>query len=247
MDFLPDIEKFKNFFDGTDSKNEISIAVEEAKKYDIFNLISRVSALNLFHQNQTKSVILDTYIEGVLCQTRDQFPSKYTISSGKFRKIINQISDTSLKYSIDPPENMFVQNVMFYGNYRVLNLAYYTELKKTWKVSIAAMIRRAKDLDIITADDYSRLMRNMQKQGIRKIEPLDDELVTAEPSLLRQAIKILFDQKVFTPNEFLEELSREYGLTLYPKDIETLLGLKKGTFEEKENPKMVINVKPRKE
>ena len=34
MDFLPDIEKFKNFFDGTDSKNEISIAVEEAKKYD---------------------------------------------------------------------------------------------------------------------------------------------------------------------------------------------------------------------
>ena len=38
MDFLPDIEKFKNFFDGTDSKNEISIAVEEAKKYDIFNL-----------------------------------------------------------------------------------------------------------------------------------------------------------------------------------------------------------------
>ena len=121
MDFLPDIEKFKNFFDGTDSKNEISIAVEEAKKYDIFNLISRVSALNLFHQNQTKSVILDTYIEGLLCQTRDQFPSKYTISSGKFRKIINQISDTSLKYSIDPPENMFVQNVMFYGNYRVLN------------------------------------------------------------------------------------------------------------------------------
>ncbi|MFR2037214.1 MAG: helix-turn-helix domain-containing protein [Anaerobutyricum sp.] len=141
------------------------------------------------------------------------------------------------------PEDEFRKDVSPYAT----NLAYYTELKKTWKVSIAAMIRRAKDLDIITADDYSRLMRNMQKQGIRKIEPLDDELVTAEPSLLRQAIKILFNQKVFTPNEFLEELSREYGLTLYPKDIETLLGLKKGTFEEKENPKMVINVKPRKE
>lgn len=141
------------------------------------------------------------------------------------------------------PEEEFRKDVSPYAT----NLAYYTELKKTWKVSIAAMIRRAKDLNIITADDYSRLMRNMQKQGIRKIEPLDDELVTAEPSLLRQAIKILFDQKVFTPNEFLEELSREYGLTLYPKDIETLLGLKKGTFDEKENPKMVINVKPRKD
>ena len=141
------------------------------------------------------------------------------------------------------PEDEFRKDVSPYAT----NLAYYTELKKTWKVSIAAMIRRAKDLDIITADDYSRLMRNMQKQGIRKTEPLDDELVTAEPSLLRQAIKILFDQKVFTPNEFLEELSREYGLTLYPKDIETLLVLKKGTFEEKENPKIVINVKPKKD
>lgn len=141
------------------------------------------------------------------------------------------------------PEDEFRKDVSPYAT----NLAYYTELKKTWKVSIAAMIRRAKDLDIITADDYSRLMRNMQKQGIRKIEPLDDELVTAEPSLLRQAIKILFDQKVFTPNEFLEELSREYGLTLYHKDIETLLGLKKGTFEEKENPKIVISVKSKKE
>lgn len=140
------------------------------------------------------------------------------------------------------PEDEFRKDVSPYAT----NLAYYTELKKTWKVSIAAMIRRAKDLDIIMADDYSRLMRNMQKQGIRKTEPLDDELVTAEPSLLRQAIKILFDQKVFTPNEFLEELSREYGLTLYPKDIETLLGLKKGTFEEKENPKIVINVKSKK-
>lgn len=141
------------------------------------------------------------------------------------------------------PEEEFRKDVSPYAT----NLAYYTELKKIWKVSIAAMIRRAKDLDIITADDYSRLMRNMQKQGIRKTEPLDDELVTAEPSLLRQAINILFNQKVFTPNEFLEELSREYGLTLYPKDIETLLGLKEGTFDEKENPKMVINVKPRKD
>ena len=84
---------------------------------------------------------------------------------------------------------------------------------------VLSLIHISKDLDIIAADDYSRLMRNMQKQGIRKIEPLDDELVTAEPSLLRQAIKILFDQKVFTPNEFLEELSREYGLTLYPKAV----------------------------
>ena len=121
MEFLSEIEMFRDSFYNGDSKSEVSVAVEEAKKYEIFNLISRVSALNLFHQNQTKSVILDTYIEGLLHQKKDQFQSKYNISPGKFRRIITQISDTSLKYSVDPPENMFVQNIMFYGNNRVLN------------------------------------------------------------------------------------------------------------------------------
>lgn len=139
------------------------------------------------------------------------------------------------------PEKEFAEDVRPYAT----NLAYYTELKKRWKVSIAAMIRRAKDLEIITNDDYSKLMRNMQKQGIRKVEPLDDELMTAEPSLLRQAVKILFEQKVFTPSEFLEELSAEYGLTIYPSDIESLLSLKAGIFEEEKKTKVVVNVKAR--
>lgn len=139
------------------------------------------------------------------------------------------------------PEKEFAEDVRPYAT----NLAYYTELKKRWKVSIAAMIRRAKDLEIITNEDYSKLMRNMQKQGIRKVEPLDDELMTAEPSLLRQAVKILFEQKVFTPSEFLEELSAEYGLTIYPNDIESLLSLKAGTFEEEKKTKVVVNVKSR--
>ncbi|WP_312104624.1 XRE family transcriptional regulator [Lachnoclostridium sp.] len=139
------------------------------------------------------------------------------------------------------PEEEFIEDVRAYAT----NLSYYVELKKRWKVSIAAMIRRAKDLEIITSDDYSRLMRNMQKQGIRKVEPLDTELTTAEPSVIKQAINILMDKKVFTPNEFLEELSTQYGLTLYPDDVEALLGLKKGTLVEKNSPQVTISIKPR--
>lgn len=85
----------------------------------------------------------------------------------------------------------------------------------------------------------------MQKQGIRKVEPLDDELRTAEPSLLRQAIKILFEENVFTPSEFLEELSTEYGLTIYSNDIESILSLKEGTFNEEKQTKVFISLKPK--
>ena len=142
------------------------------------------------------------------------------------------------------PAEEFIKDVSLYAT----NLAYYVELKKKWKVSIAAMIRRSKDLQIITAEEYSRLMRNMQKQGIRKVEPLDEELITAEPSLLKTAIKILIDQNVFSPNEFLEELSQNFGLTLYPSDMETLLGLPKGTFlQHGSEPKIVISLKSEKE
>lgn len=109
------------FFDMTASDGKFLELIEESKKYDVFNLISRVSALNLLHQNQSKSLLLDTYLDGLLHQSLDCFDSKYKSSQGKFRRIINGISNTSFKHSIDPPENMFAQNVMFYGNYRVLN------------------------------------------------------------------------------------------------------------------------------
>lgn len=121
MDSFSLEEMVDKFFDMTASDGKFLELIEESKKYDVFNLISRVSALNLLHQNQSKSLLLDTYIDGLLHESLDCFDSKYKISQGKFRRIINGISNTSLKLSIDPPENMFAQNVMFYGNYRVLN------------------------------------------------------------------------------------------------------------------------------
>ena len=62
-------------------------------------------------------------------------------------------------------------------------IAYYRQLKKKWKVSIAAMIRRSEKLGIITTEEYQKLIRIMQRRGLRKEEPLDDVLITASPQL----------------------------------------------------------------
>ena len=73
--------------------------------------------------------------------------------------------------------------------------------------------------------------RDIKKMGIRKCEPLDDILVTAQPSLLKTAVEMLINDNVLTAKEILQELSDEYNLSLYSDDIETLIGLNKGTLK----------------
>ena len=111
------------------------------------------------------------------------------------------------------------------------SLPYYKQLKQKWKVSMAAMIRRAYTLDIITADDYQMLVRTMQRRSIWKNEPLDDILITAEPSLLRTSVTMLLSEKVFTAKEFIDELSFNFGLSLYSEEIEHLLDLPENTLQ----------------
>lgn len=124
------------------------------------------------------------------------------------------------------PRDTFIKEIGQYAD----KLNYYIELKKKWKVSIAAMIRRAKDLYLINYDQYQSLMRQMQKNGIRKIEPLDDVLITAQPTLLKAAVEMLLDNDVLSAREIISELSNNYNLTLYPALIEELIGLRDGTL-----------------
>ena len=109
-------------------------------------------------------------------------------------------------------------------------ITYYKQLKKNWKVSIAAMIRRSEKLGIITTDDYQNLIRIMQRRGLRKEEPLDDTLITASPALLKTSVIMLLQENVFTPAEFMEELSDSYGLSINATEVERLLDLPAGTL-----------------
>lgn len=109
-------------------------------------------------------------------------------------------------------------------------IAYYKQLKKKWKVSIAAMIRRSENLNIITKEDYQSLIRIMQRRGQRKEEPLDDVLITASPALLKASVLMLLQENVFTAEEFMSELSVGYGLSINPTEIEYLLDLPIGTL-----------------
>lgn len=148
-----------------------------------------------------------------------------SLSPDEFRQKEKEANNFAAAFLM--PKEAFICDFENYAG----KLNYYYQMKKKWKVSIAAMIYRSWSLGLIDYDTYQSLMRKMQKLGIRKNEPFDDILTTAKPSILCSAVNLLFDEGVFTPNEFVNEMSCE-NLSLYPKDIEELLCLPEGTLND---------------
>ena len=78
----------------------------------------------------------------------------------------------------------------------------------------------------------------MPQSGQRKEEPLDDVLITASPALLKTSVMMLLQENVFTPKEFMNELSQSYGLSINPSEVEYLLDLPDGTL----SPSKIVDI-----
>lgn len=111
-----------------------------------------------------------------------------------------------------------------------LNISGYIELKNKWHVSIQAMLYRAFDLKVINLSEYQLMIRKLQKNKMRKNEPLDDILLTRQPSILKTAVLMLLNENVFTAKSFMDELSFTYNFSVMPEEIEKLLNLPKETL-----------------
>lgn len=146
------------------------------------------------------------------------------ISKEEFKLKEREANDFAAAFLL--PEEMFRKD----AEKGPQTITYYKQLKKKWKVSIAAMIRRSEKLGIITTEEYQNLIRIMQRRGLRKEEPLDDILITASPALLKTSVIMLLQENVFTPAEFMEELSSSYGLSINAAEVEYLLDLPTGTL-----------------
>lgn len=89
----------------------------------------------------------------------------------------------------------------------------FAQLKDRWKLSIQALLYRAKELDCISTSTYRRAMIQITKEGMRKDEGEDWE--KEKPVMVTQALELLQDQ--VTLNELAGDLS------IYPKDLKDIL------------------------
>jgi Zn-dependent peptidase ImmA (M78 family)/DNA-binding XRE family transcriptional regulator len=74
---------------------------------------------------------------------------------------------------------------------RFLNWTMIFEMKLRWKVSAAAILRRAYDLRIISADQYRTGCIHLSKTGQKKVELHDNDIPAEEPELLPAAMQAL--------------------------------------------------------
>lgn len=74
---------------------------------------------------------------------------------------------------------------------RFLDWAAIFALKLRWKVSAAAILRRAYDLRMISADQYRTGYIHLSKTGQKRIERYDDQILSEAPELLPNALRAL--------------------------------------------------------
>jgi Zn-dependent peptidase ImmA (M78 family)/transcriptional regulator with XRE-family HTH domain len=92
-------------------------------------------------------------------------------------------------------------------------------LKARWRTSIAMMIMRARQTDMISDTTERRLWINYSRRGWRRREPLDDSMEQESPRLLLRSFELIFEAGAQTTQNVVTSTG------LPALDIESLAGL----------------------
>lgn len=157
------------------------------------------------------------------------------IDKTEYKKMEEEANQFASAFLLPREEYM---NDLIYPN----KLDYYIELKKKWRVSIAALIVRAYQLQAINVNQYQYLMKQINARGWKKLEPLDDMVPLAKPMALKKAVDVLINNQIFDEDSFMIALGQTQ-VSLNKQEVEILLGLEKGRLASKQNKGIVIELK----
>ena len=163
------------------------------------------------------------------------------LSSGEQRELEEQANSFAAAFLL--PRNEFFNDLK-----DPLNLEYYKELKRKWKVSIAAMVMRARQLGVIKNNQYIELVKSMNYRKWRVREPLDNQWKLQETILFKKSIDMLKSSKILSSSQIVYEIGK-YAIPMYSEDIEELLDLEEGTLSDEnifKNDDIILQFKSKK-
>ena len=176
-----------------EDKDIIKKILKEIKRYDVYDIIAKLSALNLVPENQNKATIIEPIVAAILTLSKDELTSKYRMSIGRFKKLIQSIEKMQLTAAIDPPENPFIDRVMFYKNYNiftginyipgyilqaVINTLYISE--NEFNVEFTKRMSKLINF-ILEISDYASKQIDISITNIKKYDEIFNIVVPSEP------------------------------------------------------------------
>jgi len=140
-----------------------------------------------------------------------------------------QLRDSKVLKELEKEANHFASSFLlpaetFRNEVMGTSLDHFVSLKRRWQVSIAAMIYRCEDLGILSDNQILYLRKQMSHYKMRLREPLDDDIVPEETSLLNQAVELLISNNIVSPVDICDYLQ------LPVDEIEKLCNLPQGTL-----------------
>lgn len=135
------------------------------------------------------------------------------------------------------PRESFVPDIAPYAT----SIKYYFQLKSKWQTSMQAMMFRARQLGIISNNQYQYMIRTLSAKGWRTNEP-GDVKGTVKETIFQSIISLLLGEGGLTP-ETLMKAFHKYNLYFSQKDIEELLGLTPGTLSIKAKVIPLVSIK----
>jgi Zn-dependent peptidase ImmA (M78 family)/transcriptional regulator with XRE-family HTH domain len=145
-----------------------------------------------------------------------------SLSKEEFKQMEDQANHFASAFLL--PEDAFLSMVS-----ADTTLDGYKELKKYWRVSIGAMVHRARDLNVISLSRYTSLQKQISMRKMRHKEPLDDVLPVPQPSMLKQAFDAILQAGIDGYNLVQNQIR------LNSKDVESLCVLHSGALSIRNN------------
>lgn len=160
-----------------------------------------------------------------------------SVSKQQFNELESQADNFAGAFLL--PKNEFSKDVLR----KPSNLEYYKELKLKWKVSIGAMLIRAKHLGLLTPYQYQYLIRQYSTRQWRANEPYDNNLIMSEPMVLKSAIRLVLSNNNWSGTQFMDKFHSIYNISFPINEVEYLLNLNKGELETQTKQEEVISLK----
>lgn len=86
------------------------------------------------------------------------------------------------------------------------SIDYFLSMKGRWRVAVAAMVYRCKELRILNPDQVKYIWKQMNARKIRKNEPLDTAFPLSRPTVLGSAVDMMIDAKIRMPAQICAAL-----------------------------------------